>query len=48
MPVAFVLSGGASLGAAQAGMLEALYEKGIRPDLVIGTSAAAINGALVL
>jgi NTE family protein len=33
MRVAFVLSGGASLGASQAGVLQALYEHGIRPDL---------------
>lgn len=37
--VAFVLSGGASLGAIQVGMLRALYERDITPDLVIGTSA---------
>jgi NTE family protein len=43
MPVAFVLSGGASLGACQAGMLEALFERGIRPDLLVGTSVGAIN-----
>ena len=30
--VAFVLSGGASLGAIQVGMLRALYERDIRPD----------------
>lgn len=45
MPTAFVLSGGASLGAAQAGMLEALYERGIRPDLFVSTSAGALNAA---
>jgi NTE family protein len=45
MPVAFVLSGGASLGAAQVGMLKALYERRIRPDLLVGTSAGAINAA---
>jgi hypothetical protein len=33
MPVAFVLSGGGSLGAVQVGMLRALYERGIVPDL---------------
>jgi NTE family protein len=43
--VAFVLSGGASLGAIQVGMLQALYERGIRPDLIVGTSAGALNGA---
>ena len=42
---AFVLSGGASLGAVQVGMLEALAERGIVPDLVVGTSAGAINAA---
>jgi NTE family protein len=47
MPTAFVFSGGASLGAAQAGMLHALYERGIRPDMLIGTSAGAINAAFV-
>jgi NTE family protein len=45
MPTAFVLSGGASVGAAQAGMLQALYERDIRPDLFIGTSAGALNAA---
>src|SRR6201995_1018346 len=45
MPVAFVLSGGASLGAAQAGMLQALYERGLWPDLVVGTSVGSINAA---
>ncbi len=43
--VAFVLSGGGSLGAVQIGMLRALVEAGIRPDLVIGCSVGAINGA---
>jgi NTE family protein len=43
--IAFVLSGGASLGAIQAGMLRALFERRITPDLIIGTSIGAINGA---
>ncbi len=47
MTTAFVLTGGASLGAIQAGMLEALYEHDIRADLVVGTSAGALNGAFV-
>jgi NTE family protein len=47
MRVAFVFSGGASLGASQAGMLQALYEAGIRPDLLVGTSAGAMNAAFV-
>ena len=45
--VAFVLSGGASLGAIQAGMLYALYERGIAPDVIVGTSAGAMNGAFI-
>lgn len=44
---AFVLSGGASLGAIQVGMLEALYERGITPDLIVGTSVGALNGAFI-
>jgi NTE family protein len=42
---AFVLSGGSSLGAIQVGMLHALMEAGIKPDLMIGTSVGAINAA---
>ena len=45
MTVAFVLSGGASLGAIQVGMAAALLEQGIRPDMVIGTSVGAVNGS---
>ena len=44
---AFVLSGGGSLGAVQVGMLKALTERGITPDLLIGTSAGALNAVFV-
>jgi NTE family protein len=44
---AFVLSGGASLGALQVGMLHAIYERGIAADLLVGTSAGALNAAFV-
>jgi NTE family protein len=44
---AFVLGGGGVLGAAEIGMLQALFERGVRPDLIVGTSVGAINGALV-
>jgi len=47
MPVAFVLSGGASLGAIQVGMLRALYERRIVPDLIVATSVGAVNGAFI-
>jgi NTE family protein len=45
--IAFVLSGGAGLGAIQVGMLRALYEHEIAPDLIVGTSAGAVNGAFI-
>src|SRR5690349_4381307 len=44
---AFVLSGGASLGAIQVGMVRALADEGIRPDLIVGTSVGAVNGAFL-
>ena len=44
---AFVLSGGASLGALQVGMLRALYERGVAPDLLVATSAGAVNAAFI-
>jgi predicted acylesterase/phospholipase RssA len=46
-PTAFVLAGGAALGAMQAGMIHALYERGIAPDLLIGTSVGALNAAFL-
>jgi NTE family protein len=42
---AFVLAGGGSFGAVQAGMLRALTAHGVRPDLIIGSSVGAMNGA---
>src|SRR5438094_5561002 len=45
--VAFVLSGGVSLGAIQVGMLKALLETGIKPDFLVGTSVGAINSAWI-
>jgi NTE family protein len=45
--VAFVLGGGGILGASEVGMLEALLGDGIRPDLVVGTSVGAVNGAFL-
>lgn len=44
MTTAFVLQGGAGLAAPQVGMLRALLDAGIRPDLVVGSSAGALNG----
>ncbi|HEX8122854.1 MAG TPA: patatin-like phospholipase family protein [Solirubrobacteraceae bacterium] len=47
MTTAFVLSGGASLGAIQVGMLRVLAERDIRPDVIVGTSVGAVNGAFL-
>lgn len=47
MTTAFVLSGGGSLGAVQVGMLAALAERSISPDLLIGTSVGAINATFL-
>lgn len=44
---AFVLGGGGVLGATQVGMLQALLAADITPDLVVGTSIGALNGAFV-
>ncbi len=45
--VAFVLGGGGVLGSGEVGMLRALLEAGISPDLVVGTSVGALNGAFI-
>lgn len=47
MTTAYVLGGGGVLGAAEVGMLRALLERDLTPDLVLGTSVGALNGALV-
>ena len=45
---AFVLSGGGSRGAYQVGVWQALAELGIDPDIVVGVSIGAVNGAMVM
>ncbi|GAB3652865.1 patatin-like phospholipase family protein [Nocardioides korecus] len=44
---AFVLGGGGLLGAVEVGMIRALVEHGVVPDLVLGTSVGALNGLAV-
>lgn len=44
---ALVLSGGGPYGALQAGAIKALLEDGFAPDLIVGTSVGALNGAFV-
>jgi NTE family protein len=46
-PVAFVLSGGGPLGALQVGFLQALFERGILPDFVVGVSVGALNAVAI-
>ena len=45
--VVLVFQGGGALGAYQAGVCEALNEKGVEPDWVIGTSIGAINASII-
>ena len=42
--LALALGGGGALGAAHSGVLEVLHERGIRPSIVVGTSAGSIAG----
>ncbi|MCI0424509.1 MAG: patatin-like phospholipase family protein [Actinobacteria bacterium] len=44
---AFVLGGGGRWGAVEVGMLKALGEVGIVPDIVLGTSIGALNGSVI-
>ena len=44
--VALVLGGGGMLGASEVGMLRALVDADVRPDLVLGSSVGAVNGAV--
>jgi NTE family protein len=46
-PVAYVLGGGGVLGAVEVGMVRALLEADLKPDLIVGTSIGAVNGVLV-
>ena len=43
--IGFVLSGGANLGSVHVGMLQALLEQGIKPDVIVGTSIGSVNAA---
>ena len=45
--IAFVLGGGGHRGTYEVGMLKALIEAGIQPDVVVGTSIGAINGVAI-
>src|SRR5262245_23008702 len=45
--VAVVVGGGAALEAAHVGVEYALEQRGFVPDLIVGTSAGALNGAIM-
>jgi NTE family protein len=45
-PVALVLSGGSARGFAHIGVIKVLEEQGLKPDIIVGTSAGSIIGAL--
>jgi NTE family protein len=45
--VAFVLSGGGPLGALQVGAVKAMFEHGVVPELIVGTSVGALNAAFI-
>lgn len=45
--IGFVLSGGGARGFAHLGIIQALSELGIRPDIISGVSAGAIVGAFM-
>jgi NTE family protein len=45
--LAFALGGGGARGALQAGALRALFDAGIRPDLLVGTSIGAVNAVFL-
>ena len=44
---AYVLGGGGRWGAVEVGMLRALDEAGIQPDIILGTSIGAFNGSVI-
>jgi NTE family protein len=46
-PVGYVLGGGGSLGAVQVGMLQALAEWDVPPDVVAGSSVGSLNGSVL-
>jgi NTE family protein len=45
-PLAFVLPGGGALGSYQVGVLGALGDAGVRPDMLIGVSVGSVNASL--
>jgi NTE family protein len=44
---AFVLGGGGVLGSAEVGMLKALLERDVSPDMIVASSVGALNGVVL-
>lgn len=45
--IAFVMSGGGNRGGLEAGALQELFEQGIKPDILVGSSAGALNASFI-
>ncbi|HJN93888.1 MAG TPA: patatin-like phospholipase family protein, partial [Dehalococcoidia bacterium] len=45
--LALVLGGGGNLGVVQVAFIEALAERGVTPDLIVGTSVGALNASFL-
>ncbi len=45
--IGWSLSGGGNRGPIQVGAMRALFEAGIKPDLLVGSSAGALNSAFL-
>lgn len=45
--IAFALSGGGNRGPIQVGAMRALFERGIVPEMLVGTSAGALNATYI-
>lgn len=46
-PLAFAFSGGGAFGSVHVGMIKALSERSIAPDLIVGSSVGSLNGVLM-
>jgi NTE family protein len=47
LTTALVLGGGGALGAAEVGMLRAVAGRGVRPDIIVGSTVGALKAAFL-
>ncbi len=45
--IGLVLGGGGARGFAHLGVIQAMYDTGLKPDIISGTSAGSIIGAMI-